>query len=197
MAQVILMFVNSCSKVIGAQYFHLDGEVDPKDMASPRDSEGHGTHTASTAAGGLVEQASVNGLGLGLARGGVPSARIAVYKVLWNDVAMDHDILAAFEAAIADGVDIISISIGSHYAKDYFTDSIAIGAFHAMKNGILTSHSAGNDGPKPQTIYSVAPWVISVAASTIDRRFITMVQLGNNILIPVSIFSLSHRRYQY
>lgn len=172
------------NKIIGARYFHLDGEISPQDLPSARDSEGHGTHCASTAAGNLVNQASLGGLGLGIARGGVPSARIAAYKVLWEDGSMDHDILAAFDAAIADGVDIISISVGGNYALHYFEDTIAIGAFHAMKKGILTSHSAGNEGPKPQTIGSVAPWSISVAASTIDRKYITMVQLGNNMVIP-------------
>lgn len=117
----------------------------------------------------------------------MPSARIAVYKVCWLDGCADHDVLAAFDAAIADGVDVISISVGVSFGRDYFADSYSIGAFHAMKKGILTSHSAGNEGPKPQTISSVAPWSLSVAASTIDRKFFTKVKLGNNMVFPVSI----------
>ena len=123
--------------------------------------------------------ASVQGLGLGTARGGFPSARIAVYKICWLFGCNDADILAAFDDAIADGVDIISISVG-FYNKNYFTDSIAIGAFHAMRNGILTSSSAGNGGPDLATLSNFAPWCLSVAASTIDRKFFTEVQLGNN-----------------
>ncbi|KAF2318940.1 hypothetical protein GH714_011909 [Hevea brasiliensis] len=85
--------------------------------------------TTSTAAGGVVNMASLYGLGIGTARGGVPSARIAVYKVCWSDGCWDADILAAFDDAIADGVDIISVSLGGSTPLDYFKDSTAIGAF--------------------------------------------------------------------
>ncbi|KAF2318942.1 hypothetical protein GH714_011913 [Hevea brasiliensis] len=90
------------------------------------------SHPISLATTGeLVNMASLYGLGIGTARGGVPSARIAVYKVCWSDGCSDADILAAFDDAIADGVDIISISLGGSTPLDYFNDSIAIGAFHA------------------------------------------------------------------
>ena len=95
-------------------------------------------------------------------------------------------ILAAFDDAIADGVDIISLSIGGTSAFDYFEDSIAIGAFHAMKKGILTSNSAGNSGPNPATISNISPWSVSVAASTIDRKFVANVKLGNKRTYEVS-----------
>ena len=133
--------------------------------------------------------ASLYGLGKGPARGGVPGARIAVYKICWSDGCYDADILAAFDDAIADGVDIVSISVGGRLAKNYFSDSIAIGSYHAMKSGILTSASGGNDGPYRASISNVAPWFLSVAASTIDRKFVTKVQLGNNkvyeVMLPV------------
>lgn len=54
-----------------------------------------------------------------------------------------------------------------------------------MKNGILTSNSAGNSGPDPQTVTNLSPWSLSVAASTIDRRFVTDVQLGNGEVYEV------------
>ena len=175
------------SKIIGAKYYRSDGSFGPDDIPSPRDSNGHGTHTASTAAGNLVSMTSLYGFGQGTARGGVPSSRIAVYKVCWSDSCSDADILAAFDDAIADGVDIISFSIGAtdNHPLDYFYDSLAIGSFHAMRNGILTSTSAGNNGPVPSTISNFAPWFLSVAASTIDRSFSTKVQLGNNIFYEV------------
>ena len=165
-------------------------------MKSPRDEQGHGTHVASIAAGGYVSNANLTGLANGTARGGVPSARIAVYKVCWSDGCNDVDILAAFDEAIADGVDIISISVGGA-ATDYFQDSIAIGSFHAMKNRILTSASAGNSGNEPGRVTNVSPWILSVAASTYDRKFLTKVQLGNGlnyeVLLAVSYsFVFSH-----
>ena len=177
--------MNLGSKIIGAKYYRTDGLFEENDIASARDSGGHGTHTASTAAGGLVGQASLMGLGSGTARGGVPSARIAVYKICWVDGCDDADILAAFDDAIADGVDIISLSVGGSTARHYFNDSIAIGSFHAMRNGILTSCSAGNDGPDLATISNFSPWTVSVAASTTDRMFLTNVKLGNNQIFEV------------
>ncbi|KAF5747450.1 cucumisin-like isoform X2 [Tripterygium wilfordii] len=166
------------NKIIGARYYRSNETILPGDILSPRDTDGHGSHTSSTAAGVLVSEASFKGFGFGTARGGVPSARIAVYKVCWVDGCYAADILSAFDDAIADGVDIISISVGME-PSNYFQDPIAIGSFHAMKNGVLMSASAGNDGPKPATISNKAPWLLSVAASTINRQFVTKVQLGN------------------
>lgn len=94
--------------------------------------------------------------------------------------------MAAFDDAIADGVDIISVSLGSDFPSPYFHDPIAIGSFHAMKNGILTSNSAGNSGPAPYTVSNFAPWTFTVAASTIDRQFTAKVVLGNGKIISVS-----------
>ncbi|KAL7107730.1 hypothetical protein ACP275_06G073400 [Erythranthe tilingii] len=168
------------NKIIGAKYYHSEGSISAPDVASPRDTEGHGTHTASTAAGGSVAGANLYGLADGTARGGVPSARIAVYKICWSDGCSDADILAAFDDAIADGVDVISLSVGGFAPSDYFDDPIAIGAFHSMKNGILTSNSGGNSGPDLESIVNVSPWSLSVAASTIDRKFLANVQLGNS-----------------
>ena len=99
-------------KIDGAKYYHSEGSVSQGEIESPRDSEGHGSHTASTAAGRSVGGVGLNGLAEGTARGGVPSAHIAVYKICWSDGCMDADILAAFDDLIADGVDIISLSTG-------------------------------------------------------------------------------------
>ncbi|KAK3006972.1 hypothetical protein RJ639_015573 [Escallonia herrerae] len=105
------------SKLIGARYYNSEGQYDVSDFRSPRDSIGHGTHTASIAAGREVPGASYMGLAEGIARGGVPSSRIAIYKVCWYRVCSLADILAAFDDAIADGVDIISVSLGSRIKK--------------------------------------------------------------------------------
>ncbi|KAH7549499.1 hypothetical protein ACOSP7_025688 [Xanthoceras sorbifolium] len=167
------------NKLIGARYYNSENFYDTTDIESPRDSEGHGTHTSSTAAGREVPHASYFGLAEGTARGGVPNARIAMYKVCWSFGCALADILAAFDDAIADGVDILSLSLGSDEPLQYFEDPIAIGSFHAMKNGILTSNSAGNSGPSPYTVSNYAPWTLTVAASSIDRKFVAQVVLGN------------------
>ncbi|KAM3698572.1 hypothetical protein ACJW31_06G198400 [Castanea mollissima] len=167
------------NKLIGAKYFKLDGVPDPADILSPVDISGHGTHTSSTLAGNVVPNASLYGLANGTARGAVPSARVAMYKVCWvSSGCSDMDILAAFDAAAHDGVDVISISIGGGF-ENYTTGSISIGAFHAMKKGIITVASAGNNGPSVSSVSNHAPWILTVAASGIDRDFRNDVHLGN------------------
>ncbi|KAL6340416.1 hypothetical protein AAG906_006077 [Vitis piasezkii] len=167
-------------KVIGARAYN---SIDKNDD-SARDTVGHGTHTASTAAGNIVEDVSFFGVASGNARGGVPSARIAVYKVCTAAGCTILDILSGFDDAISDGVDIITVSLGSA-AGAFFLDEdpIAIGSFHAMVKGILTLNSAGNNGPSPGSVLSVAPWMVSVAASTTDREIITKVVLGDGKII--------------
>ncbi|WJX82456.1 hypothetical protein P8452_65210 [Trifolium repens] len=186
------------NKIIGAKYFKADGNPDPSDILSPIDVDGHGTHTASTAAGDLVPNASLFGLASGTSRGAVPSARLAIYKVCWSSTGCaDMDILAAFEAAIHDGVDVISVSIGGG-SPDYAHDSISIGSFHAMKKGIITVASAGNDGPSIGSVTNTAPWIVTVAASGIDRAFKSTVQLGSgkNISgVGISCFNPKQKQY--
>lgn len=166
------------NKLIGARYYEdIFAFTDPQ---TPRDFGGHGTHTASTVAGREVKGVSLYGIAEGNARGAVPSARIAVYKICGSRGCPSENILAAFDDAIADGVDILSVSLGAaDGASNYSDDSVAIGSFHAITKGILTSQSAGNSGPKAGTIISVAPWILSVAASTIDREIITKVVAGD------------------
>ncbi|KAF9622024.1 hypothetical protein IFM89_029308 [Coptis chinensis] len=130
--------------------------------------------------GNQVTNVSFFGLAQGNARGVVPSARIAVYKVCWEEGCDAQDILSAFDDAISDGVDIHSVSLGGEKSDDYSIDPIAIGAFHAMQNGILTSQSAGNNGPEPGSISSIVPWILSVVASNTDRKIIDKVILGDN-----------------
>lgn len=116
----------------------------------------------------------------------MPSARVAAYKVCWaSSGCADLDILAGFEEAIHDGVDVISISIGG-FIGEYIDDCIAVGAFHAMRNGIITVASAGNDGPSFGTLSNHAPWIFTVAASGMDRQFRSKVALGNGRIVSVS-----------
>ncbi|XP_030502833.2 subtilisin-like protease SBT3.8 [Cannabis sativa] len=158
---------------------HIKGEY-----LSPRDGNGHGTHTASTAAGYFVKQASYKGLAAGLARGGAPLAHLAIYKACWGSGRCTNaDLLKAFDKAIHDGVDVLSISVGNEvplFSYVDLRDTIAIGSFHAASKGITVVSSAGNSGPTSQTISNTAPWLITVAATTIDRAFPTVVTLGNN-----------------
>ena len=186
-------------KLIGARYY-LEGfeeEYGPlntsgnPEFRSARDFLGHGTHTASTAVGSVVKQnASFYGFAEGTARGGAPKARLAVYKVCWGKNysrrCTGADILAAFDDALHDGVQVISASVGSRPPLiPLFASEGAIGSFHAMQLGVSVVFSAGNEGPDPSQVTNVAPWSLCVAASSIDRMFPTRVLLDNKLSIMV------------
>ncbi|QHN88975.1 uncharacterized protein DS421_16g568140 [Arachis hypogaea] len=129
-----------------------------------------------------VVGASFYGIVEGVARGGVPSARIAAYSVYSERECKDDAILAAFDDAISDGVDLITISIRADEQMTFDKDIIAIGSFHAMEKGILTINSVDNNGPNIVT-FSVSPWLFTVAATTMDRRIIDKVLLGNGLML--------------
>ncbi|XP_061361702.1 subtilisin-like protease SBT1.8 [Gastrolobium bilobum] len=149
-----------------------------REPASPRDRDGHGTHTATTAAGSAVDNANLLGYATGTARGMAPQARLAAYKVCWTDGCYASDILAGMDQAIQDGVDVLSLSLGGSQAP-YYRDTIAIGAFAAVERGIFVSCSAGNSGPRSGSVANVAPWIMTVGAGTLDRDFPAYAMLGN------------------
>ncbi|XP_065634419.1 subtilisin-like protease SBT4.15 [Quercus suber] len=191
--------VTGCNnKVIGATFYANDPiSARSNPNPSPIDDDGHGSHTASTIAGTSIAGASFYGLAKGTARGGVPSARIAMYKVCWNGSCSDIDLLAGLDDAIDDGIDVLSISIGGG-ASSFFEDSISIGAFHAMKRGIFITCSAGNDGPSLSTVVNTSPWIMTVGASSIDRQFRTPVQVGNGLQTDghfINTFSPKRKTY--
>ncbi|KAG5588896.1 hypothetical protein H5410_039410 [Solanum commersonii] len=168
-------FTTKCNnKLIGARTF-LNSD-------SPIDDVGHGTHTASTAAGGFVKGANVYGNANGTAVGIAPLAHLAIYKVCDSFGCSDSDVLAAMDAAIDDGVDILSISLGGN-RKLFYEDPIALGAYSATKRGILVSCSAGNEGPYDSTLSNEAPWILTVGASSIDRKLEATVKLGNQKIL--------------
>ncbi|EFJ30633.1 hypothetical protein SELMODRAFT_409165 [Selaginella moellendorffii] len=99
---------------------------------------------------------------------GVPLARLAIYKVCWGIGCEESDILAGYDAAVGDGVDVISVSIGGPAVK-YSLDGLAIGAYHAVEKGVAVAAGAGNFGIWTMQVINAAPWIFTIAASTIDR----------------------------
>ncbi|GER50257.1 subtilase family protein [Striga asiatica] len=196
---------NCNRKIVGARFFSKGQEAAPGfggipgginetvEFRSPRDADGHGTHTASTAAGRHSFRASMQGYAAGVAKGVAPKARLAVYKVCWKKSGcFDSDILAAFDAAVRDGVDVISISIGGGegISTPYYLDPIAIGAYGAVSRGIFVSSSAGNEGPNAMSVTNLAPWLTTVGAGTIDRDFPAEVVLNDGRRFPgVSLYA--------
>ncbi|XP_024543761.1 CO(2)-response secreted protease isoform X1 [Selaginella moellendorffii] len=155
-----------------------------QEFNNSRDGTGHGTHTSSTATGVSVSGASLFGLAEGTARGGYSKARVAMYKACWNGgFCSENSIMAAFDDAVHDGVDVLSVSLGGR-PKQYDLDGIAIAAFHAVAKGVVVSCSAGNSGPDPKSVANAAPWILTVGASSIDRKIESAILLGNNVTLP-------------
>lgn len=190
------------TKLIGARYFNTGaaaaGFSFKTDYASPRDLEGHGSHTASTAAGNFGVSASVEGIDFGKISGVAPAAKVAAYKACYggpdplstdDDICAGSDLLAAINAAVADGVDVINYSIGGGSATSVLqADDIAF--LNAAAAGVFVSVSAGNDGPDAATADHASPWYTTVAASTIPTYEGTVQWNGQQAVgASVTVFS--------
>lgn len=172
------------NKLIGARNFVRGINAMMRDelvslRAPPYDDGGHGTHTASTAAGMFVNHANIDGQANGTAAGMAPYAHLSIYKVCSKRGCVASDILAGMDRAIADGVDVMSLSLGGP-STPYYSDSIAVGAFSAMVKGIFVSCAGGNAGPTSSSLSNEAPWILTVGASTMDRAIRSTVTLGND-----------------
>ncbi|HZE34614.1 MAG TPA: S8 family peptidase [Actinoallomurus sp.] len=175
------------TKLISTRYFDsgfLDAVGGPSGLAdyqSARDGEGHGTHTASTAAGDANVDATIGGHDFGAISGIAPAASIAVYKALWTGKTSSggttSDIVAAIDQAVSDGVDVINYSVGSAFESG--EDSpIQLAFLSAASAGIFVSTAGGNSGPDASTLDNTAPWTTTVAASTI-APYLATVKLGD------------------
>ena len=160
------------NKLIGAR-FYVDGfgrsRIADHESLSPLDVGGHGSHTASTAAGNSGVKAMVNGQEHGVISGMAPKAHVAAYKVCWDEKDGDGgcntmDSVKAIDDAVADGVDVINYSISG--TSSNYVDPVEIAFMNAAAHGIFVAASSGNSGPKASTTNHPSPWLTTVAAST-------------------------------
>ncbi|HWQ84334.1 MAG TPA: S8 family peptidase [Anaerolineales bacterium] len=183
---------NCNQKLISAQYFNASWGGNPGieaqrpwEFTSPRDYNGHGTHTASTAGGNYGVPATGPASVFGTISGIAPRARISAYKALWSTQSGDTasgftgDLVAAIDQAVADGVDVINYSISGSLTN--FADPVMISYLFAARAGIFVSASAGNAGPTTATVAHPSPWVTTVAAGTHNRSGEGSVTLGNGV----------------
>jgi subtilisin family serine protease len=148
-----------------------DGEYcdDATGECSARDSEGHGTHTTTTAAGDRVAHADLLGVDRGPISGIAPGASVIMYRVCLATGCYNSDSVAAVQQAIEDGVDVLNFSIGG--GANAYSDPVELSFLDAYAAGINVNASAGNDGPGTATAEHAGPWVTTVGALTSDRAF--------------------------
>ncbi len=170
------------NKLVGARQemanYKARFPLDPDEYDSARDNDGHGTHVASTAAGNADVQAQLFGVDYGTVSGIAPSAQVVAYKVAGHRGALTSDVAAAVDQAIADGVDVINLSIGSSSTNLLQPNLAAL--LSATDAGIFVATSVGNAGPTAGTIGGAAavPWTTAVGATTQERVFQGTVTLG-------------------
>lgn len=189
------------TKLIGGQYFFAGAEAAgfdfQYDYLSPRDGDGHGSHTASTAAGNFKVDAAIEDVDFGTVSGVAPGAKVAAYKACYvgpdttvttDDICALSDLVAAIDQAVADGVDVINYSIGGGAASTVLAPE-DIAFFNAAAAGVFVATSAGNDGPDSVTADHASPWYTTVAASTIPTwegtvQFDGFEQAGASVSVP-------------
>lgn len=147
----------------------------PTEFDSARDDNGHGTHTASTAAGNGGVDAQLLDVDRGVVSGIAPRAHVIMYRVCGNDGCFGSDSVNAVEQAILDGVDVINFSISG--GSSPYADAVSLAFLAAHDAGVLVSASAGNSGPGADTASHREPWTMTVGASTSNRHFLSTVTL--------------------
>jgi subtilisin family serine protease len=175
-------------KLIGARRFNTAWGGDagikaelPWEFTSPRDYNGHGTHTASTAGGNHGVRTTGDARVFGRISGMAPRARIAVYKALWSlqdgseASGFTSDLVAAIDQAVADGVDVINYSISG--TRTSFLEPAQVSFLFAADAGVFVAASAGNDGVSGSVAHP-GPWVTTVAAGTHNRSGEGSARLG-------------------
>ncbi|MEU0098857.1 S8 family peptidase [Streptomyces sp. NPDC006267] len=125
-----------------------------------RDRDGHGTHVASTAAGTGAKDPRFKGV--------APGARLINAKVLDDrGIGDDSGIIAGVDWAVAQGADVINMSLGS-------LDAPGIDPLEAQVNkvsaetGVLFAIAAGNNGPARGTVASPGSADAALTVGAVD-----------------------------
>ncbi|HRD94799.1 MAG TPA: S8 family serine peptidase [Rubrivivax sp.] len=179
---------NCNNKLIGAQYFNAGwkGANAPtwefEYLDSPRDPDGHGTHTLSTSGGNANSPTPSGALISGIA----PRARVAAYRVCYSgpggpdattgNGCFPSDSVAAINKAVADKVDVINFSISGSQTTP--RDAVGEAFKNAAAAGVFVSASAGNSGPA-NAVAHLGTWLTTVGSSTHGRLLLTTITLGN------------------
>jgi Subtilase family/Fibronectin type-III domain/PA domain/Viral BACON domain/Peptidase inhibitor I9 len=156
---------------------------------SARDTNGHGSHTASTAAGNRHEVTLTYGADTftRTVQGVAPRANLIAYRVCIDRCPVSS-ILAGINQAVADGVDVLNYSISG--TDRPWSDSVSRAFLEAFGAGIFVAAAAGNTGPDAGTVAQTAPWNASVAASDSDRTFAKILSVLGPAPVPPELASV-------
>jgi len=156
--------------------FFVEGQNNVTENLGVEDENGHGSHTASTAVGNVWFAPIANSPDRVWTSGVAPHARAIVHDVCFTETSSgrglcnDTALLLAVDQVLIDGrAKVINYSISG--GTDPWTDFVANAMLLANSAGVLTSAAAGNSGPTASTVNHVAPWVMTVAASSHDRAY--------------------------
>ena len=151
---------------------------------SAADPDGHGTHVAGIAAGVRVQSVSPSASISGLA----PKAYLGNYRVVFDGRAFSDAVMAAIDAAVRDGMDVINLSVGSEPIPPE-QDPYARAVQNANAVGVVVVAAAGNSGPAARTVSSPAslPAVLAVGATTNARLFSGTVIVASASDVPASL----------
>ncbi|HET8640641.1 MAG TPA: S8 family serine peptidase [Pseudonocardiaceae bacterium] len=166
------------NKVIAARVFN---NKSPSQGYTPEAIQDHGTHVAGTVACNLDTPASIGGVEIPYAVSGVaPAAQLGNYNVFPgnDDNARSEDILNALEAAYADGMDVINMSLGG--AASGFQDLLTVGVDNLDEANMVSAVSAGNNGPGHYTAGSpgTAARALTAGASTVGHFVGAPISVG-------------------
>ncbi|MHC4352481.1 MAG: S8 family serine peptidase [Planctomycetota bacterium] len=179
------------NKIIVARVFTKNGDA-PED-STPRDRHGHGTHVASCAAGNSNTLSP-----LGLISGFAPQAQLGNYKVFTSDLATLEQIVAALEACVEDGMDVVNLSLGSEVYINTILDPEALAIRNAIKSGVVVVVAAGNSGgletigspgqiPEVITVGSLTNSHDGISSGPVDMAMMNVYSNGRQIIADEAV----------
>ncbi len=155
----------------------------------PRDSNGHGSHTASTAAGNVVNDTIITTtteVFTATISGVAPHANVVMYAACCSGAAL----AAARDQAVIDGVDVVNYSIGASVpTANPWADAESQQWLNMRDAGIFVATSAGNNGPSDATLFRPGdiPWLTAVAASTHNRTFLNSLTVMDGVTGSITL----------
>lgn len=189
-------------KIIAARYYtQVNTSVNVSETLTPLDADAHGTHVGGTIAGNRDVTATVGNY-TATVSGVAPYAFLMAYKVLWLTASgqgsgEDAGILKGIEDAIADGADVLNLSLGGDTRSANPTqEPLNKATGNAALVGVISVWAAGNSGPDPNTVSDsgMHPNVLSAAASTTGRVLASSVSITTtdtaSVTIPATVTNL-------